>query len=89
MPEGKRVQVQGFTLVVNAHGGLLESPLPVAANHKITLVNSKTRKEMGCRVVRAKRASSELVTVAFEFDEPTAQFWPVNFPPEDWEAVTS
>jgi hypothetical protein len=39
--------------------------------------------------VRAKRASSELVTVAFEFDEPTAQFWPVNFPPEDWEAVTS
>jgi hypothetical protein len=86
-PDGKRVPVQGLTLVVNAHGGLLQSPLSLASHQKITLVNPQSGKEVGCRVVRAERASSELVTVAFEFDEPTAKFWPISFPPEDWGAV--
>jgi hypothetical protein len=87
MPDGKRGQVQGLTLVVNAHGGLLELPLTVVTNQKITLVNPQTGKEVGCRVARAERTSSELVAVAFEFDEPTAKFWPISFPPEDWGAV--
>ena len=87
MLNGKREQVQGLTLVVNAHGGLLESALPVAVNQKIALVNSQTGKEVGCRVARAERTSPELVRVAFEFDEPTCKFWPISFPPEDWGAV--
>jgi hypothetical protein len=89
MPVGNRVQVQGFTLVVNAHGGLLESPLPVAVNQEIVLINPQTGKEVGCRVARAERTSPELVRVAFEFDEPTCKFWPISFPPKDWGAVAS
>jgi hypothetical protein len=85
MPDGKPVEAQGFTLVVNAHGGLLESPLAVTANQKITLVNPQTHKEVACRVVRVKQGTSGLVTMAFEFDAPAAQFWPVSFPPEDWQ----
>jgi len=87
MPNGEHRQVQGLTLVVNAHGGLLESPLTAVANQRITLINPNTGKEVVCRVARAERTSSELVTVAFEFDEPTAKFWPISFPPEDWGAV--
>jgi hypothetical protein len=89
MPNGKRGQVQGLTLVVNAHGGLLESALPVAVNQKITLVNPQTGKEVGCKVARAERTSAELVRIAFEFDEPTCKFWPISFPPKDWGAVAS
>jgi hypothetical protein len=35
MPDGRCVRVQAFTLVVNAHGGLLESPLELTANQRI------------------------------------------------------
>ena len=85
----KQVRVQAVTLVVNAHGGLLESPLMVTANKDFSLTNPQTGKEAGCRVVRAKRTSSDSVTIAFEFHEPKAQFWPVRSPPEDWEALAS
>jgi hypothetical protein len=78
-------EVQGFTQVVNAHGGLLESALMADTQQEITLFNPKTGKEARCRVVRVERTSSELVSMAFEFHERTAQFWPVTFPPEDWE----
>jgi hypothetical protein len=75
------MQVQGFTSAVNAHGGLLESPLKVMANQKITIVNPHTGKEVGGRTVRVERASSELFSVAFEFDRPSPQFWSITFSP--------
>jgi hypothetical protein len=80
-PEGKRVQAQGFTSAVNAHGGLLESPLKVMVNQRITIVNPHTGNEVGGRTVRVERASSELFSVAFEFDRPSPQFWPITFSP--------
>jgi hypothetical protein len=88
-PHNNADQVQARTLVVNAHGGLLEGPLMVVANQKITIVNPRTRAEVHCRVVRVERPSSMMATVAFEFHEPTAQFWPITFPPEDWGATAS
>jgi hypothetical protein len=87
--DGGRIQVQDFTLAVNAHGGLLESPLMAKANQRITLLNPTSGKEVDCRVVRVERSSSEMVTIAFEFHEPTAQFWPITFPPSDWEELAS
>ena len=78
-PEGKRVQAQGFTSSVNAHGGLLKSPLKVVVDQRITVVNPHTGKEVGCRAVRVERASSELFLVAFEFDRPSPQFWTITF----------
>src|SRR5216683_1699047 len=83
--DGTRVQVHALTLVVNAHGGLLQSSLMAEANQRITLVDPKTGSEVRCRVVRVDPSSSEMITMAFEFQERTAQFWPVTFPPDDWE----
>jgi len=80
-PEGKRMQAQGFTSSVNAHGGLLESPLKVVVNQRITIVNPHTGKEAGGRAVGVERASSELFSVAFEFDRPSPQFWPITLSP--------
>jgi hypothetical protein len=87
--EGAPNRVEGITLVVSAHGGLLESPLLVADNEEIALAVPFTGKEVGCRVVRWEMTSSGLVRFAFEFREPASDFWPVNFPPDDWGEVGS
>ena len=81
---GKSVQVQAFTLAVNAHGGLLETPVKLAANQRILLINPYSRSDVGCRVVRVDGPSLNLYEVAFEFDRPSPQFWTITFPPEDW-----
>jgi hypothetical protein len=91
MPDGRLVQVQAFASVVNAHGGLLESPMELAANQQIVLINPHSRKEARCRVVRVEKVAG-LYEVAFEFDERRALFWPISLPPEDWgvhENITS
>jgi hypothetical protein len=80
--EGAR-SIQVFTSIVNAHGGILESPINVVVNQKITLENPKTGLSADCRVVRADRHNKEAFAVAFEFEKPSNQFWPIFFPSED------
>lgn len=82
---GKTPAPQAFTQVVNAHGGLLESPVMLPTNHQVILVNPQTGKEAKCRILRAERLSSESVATAFEFCQPTPQFWPIAHPPADWK----
>ena len=92
MPDGKNLQVQGFTLAVNAHGGLLESPLELAANQKITLISPQSGQDVTCRVMRVEKPSDASYRIAFEFDQRSPRFWPITFPPEDWgvpEAVAT
>jgi len=84
MADGRCVQLQAFTATVSAHGGLLESPLKLAANQKILLINPHSGTEAGCKVIRVEGPSSALYEVAFEFDQRSHRFWPIDFPPEDW-----
>ena len=77
-------QVQAFTSSVNAHGGLLVASLAVAANQRFALVNPKTGQTVGCRVVRVE-TSPDGFAIAFEFDQQNARFWPITFPPQDWD----
>jgi hypothetical protein len=86
LPDGKTVQVQAFTVAVNAHGGRLESPVKLEANQRILLINPHSRKDVGCRVVQVEGPSLDLYDVAFEFDRRSPQFWPIAFPPQDWAA---
>lgn len=91
MPDGRLVQVQAFVSVVNAHGGLLESPMELAANQQIVLINPHSRKEARCRVVRVEKVAG-LYEVAFEFNQRCALFWPISLSPADWseqEDITS
>jgi hypothetical protein len=81
------VQVQAFTQVVNAHGGLLDAPFQMTAGQKIVLINPHSRQEVGCRIVRVDASSEGFFPTAFEFDERSPQFWPINFPPLDWSVV--
>jgi hypothetical protein len=85
---GESLEVEGFTQIVNAHGGLLESPLMANAGQEIILIDTKTSAQVASRVVRVDRSSADLVTMAFEFRKPTVRFWPITCPPEDWKEVT-
>jgi hypothetical protein len=74
----------GFTTWVNAHGGLLESPVRIRPGQRITLVIPQSRKEARCRVRQVQRASEESFATTFEFDRQSPEFWPIASPPLDW-----
>jgi hypothetical protein len=48
------------------------------------LTNPRSGAEMSCRVIRIEDSGLELYNIAFEFDRPAPNFWPVVFPPADW-----
>jgi len=79
------IEEETHTLVVNAHGGLLKLKLELLQGQPITLVNPLNGMSHACRVVRIDQPSPDYFAVAFEFDEPAPKFWPVTFPPKDWD----
>jgi hypothetical protein len=87
--EGKRVQEETHTLVVNAHGGLLTLKMEVVPGQPMLLLNPKNGKEQKCRVVRVDNPPGGALAVAFEFETPAPNFWPVVFPPADWVVARS
>lgn len=82
----KPQQEEALTLVVNAHGGLLKMKMELHVGQPMLLANPKNKVEQTCRVVRVEDTSPEYFSVAFEFDKPNPKFWPVVFPPADWDA---
>jgi hypothetical protein len=79
------LRFEAFTLVVNAHGGLLEMGLPLRAGQKLSLVNPASGLRKPAKTVGLRRSDDSRFLVAFEFDDPTPQFWPIAFPPADWK----
>jgi hypothetical protein len=84
--EHKPRQEEALTLAVNAHGGLLRMKMHVHVGQPMRLVNPQKAMEQNCRVVRVEDTTPEYFSVAFEFDAPNPKFWPVVFPPSDWNA---
>lgn len=80
-----KVEEATHTLVVNAHGGLMKLKTELLVGQPINLRNPQTGVEQSCRVVRIDQAGPDHFAVAFEFDRPAPKFWPVVFPPKDWE----
>jgi len=78
-------QEEALTQAVNAHGGLLKMKMDVQLGQPMLLVNPQNRLEQSCRVVRVDDTSPDFFSVAFEFNAPNPKFWPVVFPPADWD----
>jgi hypothetical protein len=84
--ERKPRQEDALTLIVNAHGGLLKMKMEVHVGQPMLVANLHNKIEQHCRVVRVDDTSPEFFSVAFEFDQPNPRFWPIVFPPSDWNA---
>ncbi len=85
--ERKRQQEEAMTQVVNAHGGLMKMQMELHVGQPMLLVNPQNKVEQSCRAVRIDDTADGAFAVAFEFDKPNPKFWPVVFPPEDWNAA--
>ena len=89
MSGGKRISIEAHTLVVNAHGGLLDVGMEIVKGQQIRLSNLKTELVTTGRVLRVEGSEDGRFSVAFEFECPAPHFWPVSFPPRDWSLVAS
>jgi hypothetical protein len=87
LEDGKLAATDAFTLVVNAHGGLLELHLKLPRGHRIWLINTGTGIKAPCRVLGTRKSREGGFATAFEFEQASPDFWPINFPPRDWHLV--
>jgi hypothetical protein len=78
------MSIEAQTLVVNAHGGLLEAGIDIPAGQQIILSNPETGRIESCKVLRVEGSNDGRYAIAFEFSFPAPRFWPVDFPPQDW-----
>jgi len=83
LPQGQRICIEGKTLVVNAHGGLLELGMELEPGQRILLSNFRSLDLVTATVLRAESGVGDRFLAAFEFEFPMHDFWPVTFPPDD------
>ena len=74
-----------YTLIVNAHGALINLGAKVAAHEKLVLKHGLTGEEQECRVAFTRGNNVIGPTeVGLEFRQPAPSFWRIAFPPNDW-----
>ena len=86
---GKRANGAPFvehtkTLIVNAHGTLMQLQEPVRDGQSLSIRNVITGEEALCTVVDLSPGADGLAEIALEFAQPNPRFWRVSFPPTDW-----
>ena len=72
------------TLVVNAHGALVESSTQLEQGQTLILRSVRTNEQQESLVKLVSPGDSGKFNVALEFTKPNPTFWHITFPPEDW-----
>jgi hypothetical protein len=83
-PEKERPWEETHTLVVNAHGALIQLNMMVISSQRLVVKNVKTGEEQLCQVASIATNENGKTEVGIEFVEPSPKFWRVAFPPLDW-----
>jgi hypothetical protein len=86
LPDGRRFAEETTTLVVNAHGALVQMKQSVQEGQSLEITNAKTREESSCTVRDVTVVAEGPAEVGLEFDTPHPRFWHVAFPPTDWSS---
>jgi len=73
-----------YTVVLNAHGTLLEMRVAIESGRTVSLKNLRTNEQIECTVKLVTPTDGGKFNVALEFRTPHASFWQISFPPEDW-----
>lgn len=77
--EGRKFREICETLVVNAHGGLLNLRNEVDKGEMLVLINPETQEEQECRIVYLGESNSRGIRVGVEFLTPAPHFWGIDF----------
>ena len=75
---------QTRTMVVSAHGALLNLGLAVQAGDTLTICHIKTEEQLLCKVITVGPEQSGRRDIGVEFEQPSPRFWRIAFPPPDW-----
>jgi hypothetical protein len=72
------------TLIVSAHGALIQLALTVEIGQLLAIKNAQTMEELVCRVINLGAEHPGKREVGVEFKVPSPRFWRIAFPPADW-----
>jgi hypothetical protein len=84
LSNNKPLKEDTHTIIVNAHGALIEMEASLEQGQSVTIQNVRTSEKIDCTVKLVQRASGGKYPTAFEFTKPNPGFWRISFPPEDW-----
>lgn len=84
--EGKLANQSPFTeethtIVVNAHGALVEISVPLDQGQILSLQNLRTGEKIDCTVKLVTPKEAKRFNTAIEFTKPNPDFWRISFPP--------
>jgi hypothetical protein len=77
--QGKKFREICETVVVSAHGGLLNLRHEVDNGDMLVLVNPETQEEQECRIVYLGELGKKGMRVGVEFLTPAPHFWGIDF----------
>jgi hypothetical protein len=86
LPNQSPFSEETHTIVVNAHGALVEMATMLEQGQHVSLQNVRTSDKIECKVMLVKPVPAAKFSTAFEFVSPNPDFWRISFPPEDWSA---
>jgi hypothetical protein len=84
LPDKSPFREETHTIVVNAHGALVEMNVSLDQGLTVTLSNVRTSEKTECTVKLVTPAEAKKFNTALEFTKPNPGFWRISFPPEDW-----
>jgi hypothetical protein len=73
------------TLVISAHGALIVLAAKISPGQIVELQSSTSAEKQACRVVHGSKGEEGKTQWGLEFIEPAPHFWPITFPPADWD----
>ena len=84
LPNNSPFSEETHTIVVNAHGALVELNASLEHGQPVTLANVRTGEKAECTVKLVTPAEPKKFNTAIEFTVPNPRFWRISFPPDDW-----
>jgi hypothetical protein len=86
LPNKKPFSEDTHTIVLNAHGALIELGVSLDHGQTVTLQNVRTGDRTDCTVKLVTPAEAGKFNTAVEFSKPNPGFWRISFPPDDWSS---
>ena len=83
-PNKSASKEETHTIVVNAHGALVEMNASLEQGQIVILQNVRTGEKCECGVKLVTPSGGGKFNTALEFTKPNPGFWRISFPPEDW-----
>jgi hypothetical protein len=77
----EKLVCEGETIIVNLHGALISTPIPLSVGMRVVVHVYLTNKRAPARVVHID--PEQPLNCGIELDQPR-NIWGVSLPPEDW-----